>query len=44
MGSKINILILGIVMLAISSCDVYNTMRFGALPDQNDFLIFLKEN
>jgi CubicO group peptidase (beta-lactamase class C family) len=40
MGSKINILLLGILILAISSCDVYNTMRFGALPDQHDFSHF----
>jgi len=40
MKSKINFLLLGIIMLAISSCDVYNTMRFGALPGQNDFSHF----
>ncbi|SEA41153.1 CubicO group peptidase, beta-lactamase class C family [Flavobacterium gillisiae] len=40
MKSKIIFLLLGIIMLAISSCDVYNTMRFGALPGQNDFSHF----
>ncbi|MBG6062300.1 CubicO group peptidase, beta-lactamase class C family [Flavobacterium micromati] len=42
MGSKISILLLAIVILGISSCDVYHTLRFGALPDQNDFSHFPK--
>jgi hypothetical protein len=40
MGSKINILLLVIIMFAISSCDIYNTMRFGALPNQNSYSHF----
>ena len=40
MKSKINFLLLVIIMVAISSCDVFNTMRFGALPGQNDFSHF----
>jgi CubicO group peptidase (beta-lactamase class C family) len=40
MGSKINTLLLVIIMVVISSCDVYNTMRFGALPKQNDYSHF----
>ena len=40
MKPKINILLLVIIMLVISSCDVYNTMRFGALPNQHDFSHF----
>jgi hypothetical protein len=39
MGSKINILLLVIIMFAISSCDIYN-MRFGALPNQNSYSHF----
>jgi CubicO group peptidase (beta-lactamase class C family) len=40
MRNKINILFFAIIMLAISSCEVYNTMRFGALPNQNDYSHF----
>lgn len=40
MKPKINILLFVIVMLGISSCDVFNTMRFGVLPDQHDFSHF----
>ncbi|PKH68891.1 serine hydrolase [Flavobacterium sp. ALD4] len=40
MKPKINILLFVIVMLSVSSCNVYNTMRFGALPDQHDFSHF----
>jgi hypothetical protein len=42
MGSKINILLLVIIMFAISSCDIYNTMRFG-YQIRIAILIFLKE-
>ena len=40
MKSKINIALLLLFLLLISSCDVYNTMRFGALPSQHNFSHF----
>ena len=40
MKSKLNIALLLLFLLLISSCDVYNTMRFGALPSQHNFSHF----
>ena len=32
-----NVFLLMFFLLAISSCDIYNTIRYGALPNQNDY-------
>lgn len=40
MRIKIYILFLALIIIVFSSCTVYHTMRYGALPSQNDFSHF----
>lgn len=42
MKSKVNIVLLLLFIVLASSCDVYNTMRFGALPNQRSSSHFPK--